>query len=138
MVALILASFGILGFMIIGLTMFAVVHQGNKVVTRLSPAEEAAFEIDFDRPLITAENVAEIVNSTIELGVDHPLLAATKRRSIMSRAHDYASTPRLVPQAVSMPAQIECDSCSCPMDLVSIEEGYSCQNPDCLLHMELA
>jgi hypothetical protein len=34
------------------------------------------------------------------------------------------------------PETRDCDYCDDLMDLVSIETGYSCRNPECTLHME--
>jgi len=36
------------------------------------------------------------------------------------------------------PDTIACEKCGEPMDFVSIEEGYSCSNEECELHMARA
>ena len=47
--------------------------KGPKAVVKLTPADERKFEFE-----ITKENVQDVLNFTIEEGIDHPLLAQRK------------------------------------------------------------
>lgn len=38
-------------------------------------------------------------------------------------------------KANDYPETIACECCGEPMEFISIEEGYSCSNPNCVLHM---
>lgn len=58
------------------------IEKGKGVVRRMTPAEEVRFEIHptlYPEPVaITAGNVQDVINDSIETGIEHPLLRARK------------------------------------------------------------
>jgi hypothetical protein len=69
------------GLLLVAVAMMIAIDRGKKLV-KMTPAEEARFEIHptlLPEPAgITADNVQDVINDTIETGVEHPLLRARK------------------------------------------------------------
>jgi len=78
---------------------------------------------------ITKKQVREMMGRDIKSWKEH--------RPNRVRSVDFAAGDN-VGQAKRWPSTIPCDSCGDLMDLINVEEAYSCRNKDCDCHMEEA
>lgn len=106
----------------------AVINIGErKIHSRLTPAQERAFEVDpGPEPLITDDNVQDVINHTIETGVEHPFLTARKAHHL----GDVQVTARKNAD-FDWPEKMPCD-CGGTLHLQSIDDGYVCDNELCV------